>query len=204
MTKNLMSLFRWSPLLLLFNGWWMLSNPEIFENSTTVIETQIQGMKSAHRIAFKVDWATPILMVGIGAVFIVFVTKVFDEQLMEWGYSLQDKQIAVDEDLPNFFKCITLSQADQLVEEERNMEKHYLLQINDPDTVDRLDNTAMPSKSIQGTPWYTVHSNERYRDNFNYIGANVSEREKIIEDGQEDDLMTNDKMSERGIRVRCE
>ena len=49
-----------------------------------------------------------------------------------------------------------------------------------------------------------MHSNEKYRDNFNYVGASVSEREKIIEDGQEDDLLTNDKMSERGIRVRCE
>jgi len=33
-----------------------------------------------------------------------------------------------------------------------------------------------------GTPWYTVLSNDEYKDAFSYIGAYVSEREKLIED----------------------
>ena len=70
----------------------------------------------------------------------------------------------MDEDLPNFFKCVRLSQADELVLEERNLEENYLIQINDPDTVKRLDDTSMPKKAIQGTPWYTVLSNNKYRN----------------------------------------
>jgi len=38
-----------------------------------------------------------------------------------WGFSLQEKEIVVDEDLPNFFATILLSQADELVEEEKNL-----------------------------------------------------------------------------------
>jgi hypothetical protein len=40
---------------------------------------------------------------------------------MLWGFSLQEKEIVVDEDLPNFFKTILLSQAEELVEEEKNL-----------------------------------------------------------------------------------
>jgi len=34
-----------------------------------------------------------------------------------------------------------------------------------------------------GTPWYTVLSNDQYKDDFAYIGAFVQEREKLIDDG---------------------
>lgn len=31
----------------------------------------------------------------------------------------------VDEDLPNFFKCVKLSQADEIIKEEENMIKNF-------------------------------------------------------------------------------
>lgn len=33
-----------------------------------------------------------------------------------------------------------------------------------------------------GTPWYTILSNDEYKDAFSYIGAYTEEREKLIED----------------------
>ena len=39
---------------------------------------------------------------------------------MRLGFSLQEKEIQVDEDLPNFFTTILLSQADEIVNEEKN------------------------------------------------------------------------------------
>jgi hypothetical protein len=57
---------------------------------------------------------------------------------------------------------------------------------NDGDTINTLDATAVPKKAIQGTPWYQILSNSKYSNLFNYIGAFVDEREKLIEDGQPD------------------
>jgi hypothetical protein len=119
----------------------------------------------------------------MSAIFLIVITKVFNEQLMKWGYSLQQKKIEVDEGLPNFFSVIKLSQADQIVKEEENMEDNFGIQINDPDTVERLDKVTIPKKAVQGTPWYTVLSNMKYQIAFNYIGAFIDEREKLIEDG---------------------
>lgn len=82
------------------------------------------------------------------------------------------------------------------------MMKHYGLQINDPDTVATLDAATMPKKAMMGTPWYTVLSNAAYQNKFNYIGAFIDEREKLIEDGLADDEVDG-KSTERSIRVRC-
>jgi hypothetical protein len=58
--------------------------------------------------------------------------------------------------------------------------------INDPDTIDSLKGIIMPKKACQGTPWYQMLSNPKYQNDFNYIGAFINEREKLIEDGQKD------------------
>lgn len=102
---------------------------------------------------------------------------------MRWGFAMASKEIKVDEDLPNFFKSVKLSQADELILEQQNMRNNFLINLNDPDTIRRLDDTKVPKKAIQGTPWYQILSNPRYSHLFNYIGAFVNEREKLIEDG---------------------
>jgi len=41
--------------------------------------------------------------------------------LNRFGYGMQAKEIEVDEDLPNFYTCVKLSQADEIISEEENM-----------------------------------------------------------------------------------
>ena len=67
--------------------------------------------------------------------------------------------------------------------ESQNVKSQYGIEIMDPQVVRRLDETTMPKKSIQGTPWYQILSNMQYADDFYYIGAFVDEREKLIKDG---------------------
>lgn len=110
----------------------------------------------------------------------------------------------VDEDLPNFFKCVKLSQADEIIKEEENMIKNFGFQINDPDTIQRLKEINVPKKPCQGTPWYTILSNPNYMSQFNYIGAYVTEREKLIEDGQADDLDSQGEIKAYQKALRCE
>lgn len=67
------------------------------------------------------------------------------------------------------------------------MKENFGFEHNDPDTIEVLDATVVPKKAIQGTPWYQLLSNPLYEDGFNYIGAFVAEREKLIEDGYKDE-----------------
>lgn len=57
---------------------------------------------------------------------------------------------------------------------------------------------------MQGTPWYSVLQNPKYADEFNYIGAYIAEREKLIEDGREDELAEDGNMVPEQVAIRCE
>jgi hypothetical protein len=72
-------------------------------------------MQSQHFISFNVDWASPVLMMCVAAVFLIAIQKIFSEQLQKWGFSLQSRDIEVDEDLPPFLTTVKLTQADELI-----------------------------------------------------------------------------------------
>ena len=54
---------------------------------------------------------------------------------------MQSKEIEVDEDLPPFLTTVKLSQADEIIEEERNMNLNYGASFQDVDTIDALRKT---------------------------------------------------------------
>jgi len=127
----------------------------------------------------------------------VWILLAFVTLIVVWVFKnmMSAKEFEVDEDLPNFFKTISLGQADMIVNEEAHIKDNFGVLVNDPDTVKTLDNTEVPKKAIQGTPWYTVLSNLMYMEAFGYIGAYVEEREKLIEDGFADITGEDGKMT---------
>lgn len=202
LTINCINMLKWAPILLLFNGYWMISNKQIYQNNWSYIDSSLDTMASEHFVYFGVNWATPLLFMSTMAVFIITIQKVFAEYLMKWGFAMASKEIKVDEDLPNFFKSVKLSQADEVVFENENMKNNFCFNLNDPDTIERLDDTKVPKKAIQGTPWYQILSNARYSHLFYYVGAFVPEREKLIEDGFGESEKTEFADEEKAIR--CE
>lgn len=84
MTNNLIAMMYFAPFFMLMNGYWMLSNQQIFNNNTTWVENSlsITSMKSDHFIApffYHLNWATPMALMTIAAVFLLFTTKIFAE-----------------------------------------------------------------------------------------------------------------------------
>lgn len=82
------------------------------------------------------------------------------------------------------------------MEADHYLKKKFEFEMNDPDTIQRLDSTKMPKKCIQGTPWYHILSNKWYVMDFNYLGPHIKEREKLIEDGDPPRYMKNEETGE--------
>ena len=142
-------------------------------------------MKSQHFLGFQVNWALSIEIM-LFAAFLIIMMKVFipNEILDYFGFGMESQKIEVDENLPNFFSVVRFTASDEVIEEEKNCQTNLGFLINDPDTIESLKKIKMPKKACQGTPWYQMLSNPKYMNDFNYIGAFVNEREKLIEDGQ--------------------
>jgi len=94
----------------------------------------------------------------------------------------QPQKIEVDEDLPEFFDAIKLSQAHEVVSEFNNLKNKYGFETHNPETIRKLANAKKPERPIQGTPWYMPLSDEAYVRSFLYFGSQVEKREELIED----------------------
>lgn len=158
-----------------------------------------------HTGRFHISHAGPILLTSCISIFLMIIEYVFRKTLIKYGMLVSELQYSVDEDLPNFFETIKKSVAQELILENDNMMKNFGFETTDPDTVEGLSRIIMPFKAMQGTPWYQVLSNPSYSFQFNYIGAFVGEREKLIEDGWADERDEDTgEMSEVCRRVRFE
>ena len=114
---------------------------------------------------------------------IIVVQTLFSEHLQRWGFTLQEHDIEVIEDLPNFFEAVKLYHADQIIKEFENLRDNYMIEIQRPDFVARLAAMPTPKTAIStGTPWYSILSNPLYAEDFCYIGAEIADRNKYIKD----------------------
>lgn len=126
--QNCINMLKWGPLLMLLNGYWMLSNRQIFYNFTTPIDRSSEPMPSGHFIAQAFSFiqpSTPVFLmflfdVGLIAMFIFngFYSEVFGYDLLQkWGFSMSEKDIMVDENLPNFFAAVPKRYSDVIIKE---------------------------------------------------------------------------------------
>ena len=131
-----------------------------------------------------------MLLIAIPLVVIIAIRRGFYRLMVKWGYTLSKNQINVDENLPNFFEAVKLSDADWMVFENRNLRQNYGFNFI-PETVEeQLDDWQLAKKPIQGVAWYNILANPIYARQFNFIEVNVPSREDLIVDG--DDNEEND------------
>ena len=131
--------------------------------------------------------ATPMLLIAVALFIIVILRRYFYEQLEEWGYTISGQEISVDENLPNFFQAVKLSDADWMVFENKNIRENYGFSFIPKKVEETLDEWDLAKKPIQGVAWYNILANPIYSRKFNFIEVNVPDREELIVDGDEDE-----------------
>ena len=184
MTVNAMKLFSYTPILFLFNGYWMLSNRQMFENIVNQIDYKTVEMSSSHwwGTLTDLDQATPMLIISMAFVVIVIMRIFFYSWMIKYGYTISSNEIDVDEDLPNFYEAIKLSDADWFVKENEYCKKQYSFAFANEESTGKLDAIGVPKKPIQGIAWYNLLANPSYVRAFNYITVSIEDREDYIVD----------------------
>lgn len=80
-----------------------------------------------------------MLLIAIALLVIAFLRQKFYPLLEKWGFTISNNVITVDEDLPNFFEAVKLSDADWMVYENSNLRKNYSFEFIPEDVEERLD-----------------------------------------------------------------
>lgn len=79
-------------------------------------------MFSGHYFVFSTrDHALPLAMFALAHGILLVFTILAHEWMKRLGFTLGQKDIEIDEDLPKFFKSVTLSQADEIVVKDNYM-----------------------------------------------------------------------------------
>lgn len=140
----------------------------------------------------SVTQATPVLFIALVSFFIFVLQTWCKKPLKKYGFSFSSNKIDVDENLPNFFNAIRLSEADWIVEENKYYNERYGLKFIDKDLQDKLDDTKIAKKPIQGIHWYNVLANPAYIQDFAYISCSIPDRSDYIVDDDSDEDNDNE------------
>lgn len=189
MTKNALSLLSYSPLLLLMNGYWMLSNKQIFASELNSIQTVTSDMVTGHTLdtIFVLDYAFPMVVIALVSFALIAISKIFAVTMQRWGYVISKQEIIVDEDLPNFFEAVTLSESEWIIAENKNLREVYGFNMMQREIETKLDSLPAGHTYIRGVCWYQILANPAYARDFCFIEAYVPDRSDYIVDGDDDD-----------------
>lgn len=121
-TRQVLSVLKFAPLFLIFNGYWVMDNKQIFDNVWQYKKEAVENMPSGHKIMYKMGQSAPLFyacMVAIGLLILQFTIPI--ELLQRAGFSMAHADVHVDEDLPDFFEVVKLVDANQLIQENLTM-----------------------------------------------------------------------------------
>ena len=63
------------------------------------------------------------------------------ELLLKWGFSMSQDEMEVDEDLPNFFTALMLSEAEKVISENRQMMQEFGFELSESWLIEKLEST---------------------------------------------------------------
>lgn len=120
LSDAVLSIMKYAPLMLLFNGYWLMDNRQFFDNVWHYKDKVTQNMLSDHLIEYRVCQSSPLFLMSLTCVALIVVQLVIpSELLLKWGFTMSVEEMEVDEDLPNFFTALLLSEADKICAENK-------------------------------------------------------------------------------------
>lgn len=132
--------------------------------------------------------ATPLLVLSMAICMVTLMRACFYDKMKEWGFAISSNEINVDENLPNFFNAVKLSDAEWFIKESRYCREQYKFSFANKAVVDKLDSLKnVPKKPITNLVWYNLLSNPVYAEAFNYFTVSTPDREKFIVDDDSDE-----------------
>ena len=189
LTENAIDMLSFSPFLLLANGYWMLSNRQIFSGELNPLTNLTDTMETGHTLdtALVLNYAFPLVVIASVVKLLIFFRLTLDRLMHYWGFVISKEEIKVDENLPNFFQAVPLTEAEWIIAENRNLREVYGFNLMQREIEERLNSQKEGKAYIRGTCWYHVCANPSYARDFCYIDAVWPNRSDFIVDGDDDE-----------------
>ena len=90
MIKSTLDMLGYTPFIFLINGYWMLSNKQIFSNVVNQKSFSTEQMLSGHKLdtVWEFSQATPCLAVAVAIFTLATVRALCKNKVKEWGFEI--------------------------------------------------------------------------------------------------------------------
>jgi hypothetical protein len=209
--KSAINMLMVPPILYMAFGYWMYSNQQIFNDKVIPINYLSEQPSTDHVI-----WQFPNVVASVPLflmsfpILIVCVGKTYYKRLMKLIYYAGVENLNIEEKLDPYFDALSNKDRQFMMDEEkicRQLEFKILTDMAYSDLQARYKQSlsegyfAQMSKirRIQGCFSYDILANPTYQELFQYMPANIKDREKFIIDHDDDE--ENDAMQSNQVRL---
>ena len=122
------------------------------------------------------------------AMFFVLLLALILERFHVFHWLLNFKKIEIVDEVENYFE--SLDEHDRrwsVMEEEYSRRKLLGLKILTDEALEKLKDTKLKGKPLQGIHSYDILANPAYSESFNYVSVSVPDRNNYIIDGDSDE-----------------
>ena len=97
----------YAPFCLIFNGYWLLDNRQIFDNLWQYRMSSLENMPSGHLVTFRLCQSTPLFFISMCALVLLAVNLLIPlEKRVRMGLATKDAAFDVFESLPNYWRTL--------------------------------------------------------------------------------------------------
>lgn len=142
LSNSVLSILKYAPLMMLFNGYWLMDNRQFFDNVWHYKDKVTENMWADHLPEYRVCQSSPLFLMSMACVILIIVQTIVPSDLMlKWGFTMSQDVMSVDEDLPNFFTALLLSEAEKIIAENKQMMQEFGFELSESWLIEKLQNT---------------------------------------------------------------
>jgi len=155
-------LMKWSPLYMIFFGYWCFGNTQIFDNVANPLLHSNDPITTGHTVYPSMSVDLPLFIVGCVVAFAVIFTDLFRVCLVKMKIMTEEKEVEVDEKLGSYFECLTDAARKRWIAEEANNSSKLGIQTVGNWTMNKLAQTVRRTKMVKNVPNYEILANPSY------------------------------------------
>jgi hypothetical protein len=89
LSDSVLSIMKYAPLMLLFNGFWLMDNRQFFDNVWHYKDKVTENMWADHLPGYRVCQSSPLFLMSMTCVALIVVQIIVPaELLLKWGFTM--------------------------------------------------------------------------------------------------------------------
>ena len=127
LNRQVLNILKWAPVFMLFNGFWMLDNQQIFSNRWNYIDSIDMQMGSQHYFTdMHLNQSIPLGYLLLFVLVVVTITQLVDDEVLLYlGFGMYKKMVRVTEGLPSFKNAVPKFYLDRLQTHQNYLQETY-------------------------------------------------------------------------------